>query len=95
MYPAFFEINTDNSLAQDRRPRVSREQAANWSGDFRRAEDSHGHLVEQGLEEMVVALIDQCDLDISVPGQAPGRAETSESAPYNDYSLHAGPLRYG
>ena len=87
LHHAPFEIDTLRTLAQD--PHIARvgEDAANRCGDLRRAQSRRGHLVEQGLKEMVIAFVKQRDIDVGPIGEAFGCIEPGESASDNHYAL--------
>jgi hypothetical protein len=60
-----FEVHAADLLLSHARVGAARQQAADGRGDLRGAEARHRHLVEQGLEEVVVAAIHQGDLDLA------------------------------
>src|ERR1051325_6809244 len=67
------------------------ELRADGYGDVRRIQASRGHLVEQRLEEMMVALIDEDDAHGVAPGKPLRCGETAEPASHDDRRLsHVG-----
>ena len=71
-------------LAQDHaQRRVVAQHVADGGGDLALGEDPGGHLVEQGLEEVVVGPVDQGDADRR-PLEGPGGEEAAEAAADDD-----------
>ena len=67
-------------LAQQRRHlAAAMQQVPDRPGDFRCAEGGGGHLIEQGLEQMVVAAIDDRDVD-GRAGEFVDRRQPAEAA---------------
>ena len=86
---ALGEIDRRCSFSANGGSGVPREEAADRCSDFRRAENSHGNLVEQGLEEVVIALIQERDFHVAFPGQSPGGAQASKPAAHDDHFRHS------
>jgi len=59
-----------------------------WCGNFGGAQAGHGHLVEQGLEEVVVAPIDESDANGLRLAEHLGGVEPCESAAHDDDVFH-------
>ena len=70
---------------------VVTEDVAQRRGYLARREDAGGYLVEERLEEMVVAPVDQRYIDVARSGQQPTCGEASESAT-NDHDTVPRPL---
>ena len=68
------------SLCSTRTLREAREDAADRRRDLRRAEARHRHLVEQRLEQMVVAAVDQRHLDAAHAAEPLGGVQPGEAA---------------
>ena len=60
------------------------EQVAQGMAARRRLEQVGGHLVQQGLERVVVVLVDQRDVDVGVL-QLPRRADATEATPEHQH----------
>jgi hypothetical protein len=63
---------------------LAAEQAARRRGDRRRRQPGGGHLVEQGLEQMVVGLVDEGDVDVRM-AQGLGGFQATETAADDQY----------
>ena len=68
---------------EDRDVALAPEQLADWRGDIRGGERRGRHLVEQGLEQVMVALVDQRDADPR-DVQLTGRGQATEAATQDD-----------
>src|SRR5262249_46958726 len=69
-----------------------------WRGDLAGREGAGGDLVQQRLKQVVIAAIDQGDVD-RCSSERPGRAQTAEAAADDDdavsraHALHSTPAR--
>ena len=79
-------------LAQDHpERRMVTQHIADGRGDLTLREDPRGHLVEQGLEQMMIGAIDQSDPD-RYPAQRLGGKQSAEPAA-DDHHVVAGVFR--
>ncbi len=65
-----------------------REDAADRLGDFRGAQAGRGDLVEQRLEQVMVAAIEQRDLDVPRIAERLCRGKSAETAANNEHACH-------
>ena len=70
---------------------VSREKTANRRGDLGGAESGHRHLVEEGLEQVVIALVDEGDLDLRNVAERACGAKARKSSAHNHHAFHCRP----
>jgi hypothetical protein len=63
---------------------VAAQHVAQRGGDLALGQDSRGHLVEEGLEQMVVAAVEQDDVDVGETEQVCRREAPETSADDDD-----------
>ena len=79
LHRAALDVDVGDLVQDDPGVVLVAQHAADGTGDVGRGQAGGGHLVEQGLEQVVVASVDQHHLDGGV-GQALGGSEASEAA---------------
>jgi hypothetical protein len=77
------DVDGDDLVHEDLGIGVAAKDGADGLGDVCRGEDGEGNLVEQGLKGVVVAAVDDGDVDGEF-GQADGGAEAGETTADND-----------
>src|SRR5919206_568525 len=76
-------VDAGDAAELDARVRLSGQDGADRPGDVGRREGGGRYLVEQGLEQVVVAPVDQDDVDRGA-GERPGAGEAAEASPEDD-----------
>ena len=76
----FSTLNGGHFAAQNQCVLLTRENAANGGRNVGRTQASHRDLVQQGLEQVVIPPIDQCNPDLLLAGQTAGSVQASEAA---------------
>src|SRR4029079_6399701 len=75
---ALYGIEPDRLAQQHRRVAAAAEDAAQRLGDVARRDRARRDLVQQRLEDVVVAPIDEGEVDALVAAEAPGRVQAAE-----------------
>ncbi len=72
---------------------LRRHVAYGWR-DLARGDQPGRHLVEQRLEQVVVAPVDHGDIDV-LAGQPPGRRQAAKTSAYDHHPVPGGPVGTG
>ena len=62
--------------------------AAQIESDIARSQDCGGHLVEQGLELLIVILVEQRDSNVRIGSQLAGTVQSGETTTHNHNVFH-------
>jgi hypothetical protein len=79
-----FPVNSDDALHQHQGVLLARQNVPDGRCNLRRGQEGRRHLIEKGLEQMVVAPVDHDHLDRRV-AQLQGSVEAAESGADNDH----------
>ncbi len=73
------EIDADRGLEDDATVALAAEDGADRDGDLGRAEAGHGDLIQQRLEQVVIAPVERGDLEVVGAAEPASHAEAAET----------------
>ena len=85
------EVDADGLLLAHLDVLGATQQRADRGRDLGGGEARHRHLVEQGLEQVVVAAVEDDDLEVVGARQALGGREARKAGPDDQHALQRGP----